>query len=109
LLANRENERPHEVETATDMYAYRENAVPISHQRFISWAITPPALFNGTPYRKFDPYPPHHGVFLNPLRGEIEVHRATSGKLVHLLTAMALTSKWAPRSSGPEPTNARAG
>jgi len=26
LLANRENERPHEVKTATDIYAYRETA-----------------------------------------------------------------------------------
>ena len=26
LVANRENERPHEVKTATDMYAYRETA-----------------------------------------------------------------------------------
>jgi hypothetical protein len=31
LLANRENERPHEAKTATDMYAYRETAVAISH------------------------------------------------------------------------------
>jgi len=26
LLAKRENERPHEVKTATDIYAYRETA-----------------------------------------------------------------------------------
>jgi hypothetical protein len=29
LRANRENERPHEVKTATDIYAYRETAVPV--------------------------------------------------------------------------------
>src|SRR5262249_22527684 len=28
---------------------------------------------------------------------------------IHLLTAMPLISKWAPRTSGPDPTNARAG